>query len=279
MRGFAYAATINHEVKHFHDALLCRPLFELFLLRNKINWCVAQLARSFRGLSVEMLPLDYKIDHPKLVTAEGAFLLKEIKRLVSEFNQYHAIVFQPISYNKIDLTLTYLIEASAMLLELVNVLSVHGERGARDYYEQVVLNLPDEYSYLLRTFVQRRGSVTAALLPLYTLLAYSLYCSDNPVRTLVELLQSGAGDIPDSVLHSLQTSVMTEPFDREDELKKRIERMQLSLLRTVAKSMSDTWKATPLLAQCSRSTRQYMIVANRYCRSTLINFGSPSTRI
>src|SRR5438093_1140200 len=49
MRGCAYFAALMHEVKHFHDALLCRPFFELFLLRSKASWYVAQLARQFRG--------------------------------------------------------------------------------------------------------------------------------------------------------------------------------------------------------------------------------------
>jgi hypothetical protein len=229
LRGCAYEVTTVHEIKHFHDALLCRPLFELFLLRNSVSWLVAQLAGNFRGLSVDRLPLNYEVDYPDLLTPEGAMLFPEVRRQMSVYSRQYAHVFQPVRYEGSNLTLSYLLEANAMMLELAHVLSVHGKGAAQHYYDHVVLSLPPEYNYLLRIFVRSHGNLTAAMEVLYTLLAYSLYCSDSPVQTFVKALERGDGDAAPSI-GRLQAAVMTEPFDGEEKLKGRIERMRLFAL-------------------------------------------------
>ena len=227
LRGCAYATAMQHEAKHFHDALLCRPLFELFVLRSKVSFHVMQLIRQFRGLSMERLPLDIKVDYPDLLSTKGTRVLQEIRRSMDVYVQHYASVFEPIQYGGTPLTLSYLMETSAMVLELVNVLSVHGEHGARDYYEQIVLPLPPEYNLLLRIFVQRRGDLISALDALYTLVVYSLYCSDNPVRTFVSTLERVGEDITGSVLKSLQTDLRRLPFEGEGDLRRRIEKIQV----------------------------------------------------
>jgi len=41
--AFERFATMLHELRHFHDALLCQPLFDKFLLQHKITWYALQL--------------------------------------------------------------------------------------------------------------------------------------------------------------------------------------------------------------------------------------------
>jgi hypothetical protein len=218
-----------HEVKHFHDALLCRPLFELFLLRNKVGWYLLQLAGEFRGLAMKHVPLKMDAENRELLTDRGTLLLSAIRREMSAFKQRYEHTFVRIHYRDVVLTLTHLLETSAIVLELAHVLSVHGEAGAENYYRDIVLLLPPEYSSLVHLFVERRGTLTAALDELYILLAYSLYCSDSPVETFAKILEHTGGDVPNSLSNACRGELTSIPFgEAEARLKSRIEKLHFA---------------------------------------------------
>ena len=74
-RGYEHFVTGLHEIRHFHDALLCRPIFEQFLLRNHISWCVAQLVSRIPP-GVERIPIDWK--HASLSALRDAGHLRDM---------------------------------------------------------------------------------------------------------------------------------------------------------------------------------------------------------
>ena len=73
--AFERFATILHELRHFHDALLCRPLFDKFLLQHKITWYTLQLINRLARIAIyrDKSQIPYGIAIPALRPSRGYF--------------------------------------------------------------------------------------------------------------------------------------------------------------------------------------------------------------
>jgi hypothetical protein len=176
---FAYERFITrfHEIRHFHDALLCKPLFETFLLQNKITWYVMQLVGKLAGLGV----LPKNLDDPILASDPR---IVELKALIFDSDEASFLRYQtlwdPHIVDGTTITLEHLLEASAMVSELLHLYSVHGVRAVHSYFALVVEKTEEKYNALIKMFVDLYGGLIAGLAALYAALGYSLYSSDDP---------------------------------------------------------------------------------------------------
>jgi hypothetical protein len=220
-RGYEHFVTALHEIRHFHDALLCRPLFEHFLLRNHISWCVAQLvSRIPRG--VERIPIDWS--NAALSSLRDLVHLRDIVLAFDEqyFTQFNTL-YDPCSFRGRDITLNHLIETNAIVTELVHLYAVHGVRSTNDYYENVVVRLLDsQYTFLIECFLEPYGDLIGAMTALYAIIPFCLYSSRNPTQTFCELMDRHERN-PQSVFAVCNPSTLKHCFDLEASLKNEMQ--------------------------------------------------------
>jgi hypothetical protein len=224
-RGFEYFVTIEHEIRHFHDALLCTPLFERFLLQNQIAWCVAQIIPKIPP-EIERIPINWH--DPKLATLTDIELLKQIILGFDEmyFSKF-AMLNDPCTLMGHNITLDYLIETNAIVTELVHLYAVHGIRSTRDYYENVIVHLPDpKYTLLIDCFRQLYGDVIGAMAALYMVIPFCLYSSSNPTEKFCELVDIHKAK-PNSIYQVCNPIALKKCFDDEASLEHRIQDMML----------------------------------------------------
>lgn len=219
-RGYEHFVTALHEIRHFHDALLCRPLFERFLLRNCISWCVAQLVPRIPP-GVERIPIDW--NDASLATRRDLVHLRDIvlafdKQYFSRFNT----LYDPCSFRGRHITLNHLLEANAIVTELVHLYAVHGVRSTNDYYENVVVRLPALYTFLIECFLELYGDLIGAMIALYATIPFCLYSSRNPTQTFCELVDRHEND-PHSVFAVCNPSTLKHCFDLEASLKNDVQ--------------------------------------------------------
>ena len=218
--AFERFATLFHELKHFHDALLCRPLFEQFLRQNKLTWAVMQIISRL----AKRRHLPTSVDDPIWKSDSELALLK---RIIDEADE-DAYDRSPGLYTRAvigteEIGLDHLLEASAMTTELLHLYAVHGVEAMERYYAQIVGNTEPLYRFLLERFVALfdsdlvRGTDT-----LYCVLGISLYSSDDPVTRLVSLYETLTKDR--TILKAEVVAWLSNPFPNEDDFAKRVYR-------------------------------------------------------
>lgn|GEM_PF-5636055 len=216
--SFERFATLFHELKHFHDALLCRPLFEQFLRQNKLTWAVMQiinrLAKS-RHLPSSVSDPIWKTD-PELA---------QLKRIIDDADEdaYNrsAGLYTRAMIEQQEIGLDHLLEASAMTTELLHLYAVHGVDAMKRYHAQVVNNTEPLYRFLLEHFVTLFDSdLVRGTDALYCVLGISLYSSDDPVTHLVLLYEALKEDR--TILKTEGATWLANPFPNEDDFAQRV---------------------------------------------------------
>ncbi len=216
--AFERFATLFHELKHFHDALLCRPLFEQFLRQNKLTWAVIQiinrLAKRRHLPSIVNDPI-WKTD-PELA---------QLKRIIDDADE-DAYNRSPGLYTRAmieqqEIELDHLLEASAMTTELLHLYAVHGVDAMERYHAQVVTNTEPLYRFLLERFVALfESDLVRGTDALYCVLGISLFSSDDPVTRLVSLYEALKKDR--RILKTEVATWLTNPFPDEGDFAKQV---------------------------------------------------------
>jgi hypothetical protein len=186
--GYERFATFVHEFRHFHDGLLCTPLFEMFLVRNEVSWCIAQLV-SRTPLGVNRIPLDWH--DPRLATVGDLSFLKETIFGSDElyFRRYPTL-YDSYTLLNAEVNLDYLIETNAIVAELLQLYSVHGMRSVWSYYQHTIMHLEDQkYTLLITSFERLYGDLLAAITALYFVIPFCLFSSPDPTRTFCEIVK------------------------------------------------------------------------------------------
>ena len=220
-RGYEHFVTALHEIRHFHDALLCRPLFEQFLLRNQVSWCVAQIV-SMIPPGVERIPIDWS--NCRLLTLGDAVQLRDIALAFDEqyFSRFDTL-YDPCTFNGRAITLDYLIETNAIVTELLHLYAVHGVRSSTDYYTNVVVRLSDpQYTFLIESFLELYGDLIGAIIALYATIPFCLYSSRNPTQTFCELMDRYKHN-PRSIFAVCNPVTLKQCFNLEASLKNNVQ--------------------------------------------------------
>jgi hypothetical protein len=224
-RGYERSVTVLHEIRHFHDALLCRPLFDQFLLRNETSWCMAQLIRS---MPRDMDRIQINWGDSRLGASHRARLFKE---LIFRADEAYFSKFQELNDAYIclghEIRLDYLIETNAIVTELLHLYKTLGVRSVRDYYGYVVSSLQEpKYTLLLACFCELYGDVIPAVIALYAAIPFCLYSSLNPTKTFCELAERCK--VNPALVHSLcNASSLKACFENERELEEHIRAIRI----------------------------------------------------
>jgi hypothetical protein len=215
--AYQNTATTLHEIRHFHDALLCKPLFEVFLLQNKITWYTMQLVGQFP--KSQRLPAD--INDAVYSTVPR---LQLFKGLIEECDELAYLrqetLWDAYSLEGHAITLEYLLEANATAAELLHLYSMHGINAMKDYYDTIVVNAEDKYNRLIREFAHLYDGLFEGLAALYLALGYSLFSSDTPTEhfcSLFSRLQRNR-----ELIYAEGDRWLSDPFPDEDEIAREI---------------------------------------------------------
>src|SRR5216684_1539441 len=130
-RGYERSVAALHEIRHFHDALLCKPLFEQFLVRNEISWCIPQLVRSMPD-DMDRIPINWS--DSRLSESHHARLFKELIFNADEvyFSKFHELNDSSICLGQ-EINLDHLLETNAIITELLQLYKTLGIRSMRNY--------------------------------------------------------------------------------------------------------------------------------------------------
>jgi hypothetical protein len=217
-RAFSRYSTSIHELRHFHDALLCRPLFEQFLRQQKITLAVLQMLN--RLAKLQHLP--NRANDPIWSSDPKLAVLKQLVDEADEgafersTGQYESGMIENDS-----ISLDHLLEASATIAELLHLYAIHGVDAMELYYRSVVLKADKLYTVLIERFVAiHNGNLVRGVDALYCALLISLYGSENPVTRFLSIysaLKAKAGTIREEL-----EIWFANPFPHEDDLARRV---------------------------------------------------------
>jgi hypothetical protein len=216
--AFEPFATMLHELRHFHDALLCRPLFDKFLLQHKITWYILQLIN--RLAQYRYLP--QHVTDPIWDRDPGLTTLKRMLLDADEdlYNQ-HPELETASTISGDEVTLDHLLEASAIATELLHLYVVHGREAMEVYYRKAVAKTDKLYHLLVKKFVTLQGGdITAGVSALYCAVAISLYGSHTPIQRFAHLfsdLQTGQTEIQAEI-----RAWLLNPFPSEEALQRAV---------------------------------------------------------
>jgi hypothetical protein len=216
--AFERFASLFHELKHFHDALLCRPLFEQFLRQNKLTWTVMQIVS--RLTKKRRLP--NSVDDPIWMSDPELALLKRIIDKADEdsYDRSPGLYTRAVIGAE-EIGLDHLLEASAMTTEFLHLYAVHGVEAMERYYAQIVENTELLYWFLLERFVALFDSdLVRGTNALYCVLGMSLYSSDHPVTRLASLYETLTNDR--AILRTEVAAWLSNPFPTDDDFAKRV---------------------------------------------------------
>lgn len=222
--AFERFATMLHELRHFHDSLLCPPLFNKFLLQHKITWYTLQLInRLARHRYLPRQITDPIWDRDPGLGALKMMLLDADAELFDRYPELET----PSLVDGDKVTLDHLLEASAITTELLHLYAVHGREAMEVYYWQAVLKSDELYHLLVKKSVALCGEdITSGVSALYRALAISLYGSNTPVQRFSSLfsdLQTGQAKVEAEF-----DDWLSRPFPAEEDLERAVllERLQ-----------------------------------------------------
>lgn len=220
-----------HEIRHFHDALLSRDLFQLFLLQNEKLWYAFQLIGNLT-VGKDDLPLDLNSDSIKRrATAQASVVIDAMRESEARFAARHDELFrEPDLLNGKPIYLSHLLETNAVVCELLNLRQVHGEAAAERYYRDKVIPLGacyPQYTMLLEYFTEVYGALTSAMATLYFIISYCLYQYDgHPVKVFCSMARESVTD-RDRLLQRCGPQSLQKLFDKEAELEEAVNKVRL----------------------------------------------------
>ena len=220
-----------HEIKHFHDALLSRDLFQLFLLQNEKLWYTSQLAGNLM-IGKDDLPLHLDGNGvKKRATAQASVIIDPMRRLEARFRARHGELFLHSGLlNGKPIYLRHLLETNAIVSELLYLMQVHGVAAAERYYQNKIIPLGicyPEYTLLLEYFTKVYGALYPALETLYFVTSYCLYQYDgHPVKVFCSMAHESVTD-RDKLLQRCGPQSLRKLFDKEAELEKTVNKIRI----------------------------------------------------
>ena len=218
LKGCELFLTYSHELRHFHDALLSRPLFKLFMLQNTRLWNITQLPNHLSGLCETDLPFRYGEAIRANVSTFGWFLINQVHKADQAYaEQQRSLYRSRRCLGKLTISLVDLLEANAMVAELLHLSVDHGVPSAEQYYRRGVCQLPPEYNKLLNAFISLADDFLRGLVALQLAVAYCLYGSDDPVARFCRLADEYARG-PGGFTDRYNPQAIGQLFDDEAEL-------------------------------------------------------------
>ena len=181
------AATIPHEIRHFHDAVITPGLFERYVLEvQRVHISVQILS----GLSSRGTP-EIALDH---LNRDETDLLQWHGRQLAEFVLRYADRASPrgVSGTSIVADMADLLEADAIAAELNRVFAIAGASALDDYWARLQLDLPARYTQLLqRSFAfGGRDSLLAKVERLQQWIISALLSPANPVDAFNAMIEA-----------------------------------------------------------------------------------------
>jgi hypothetical protein len=209
-------ATIRHEIRHFHDTLLTPFLFERFLVEIERNYVAARII----GKAMEK---GETAPDPDCLDDESRWLLEFHHKTAVQYSQKYSGFELPVQVNAIGMMIEYsdLLETNALIIELNFVCVLHGEERAKQYWNYWQLYLPDRYTRILGTVLERSDTFSGGLARLHRAIICSLYSGGEPTREFDRLARPGAiwsGRTPEDVIpaemlrHRIEQSRANECF-------------------------------------------------------------------
>jgi len=227
LKGYELFITSSHELRHFHDALLSPPLFQIFLLQNARLWHVVQLPHQISGLTAADLPFQAGKPIRADVTPFGRDLINQVHTLDRAVGEQHRSLYKVRRcLGNLKISLVDLLESNAIAAELLHLMVAHDIPSAELYYKRVVRKLPPEYHKLLDAFFAVAGNLAKAVIPLHLLVAYCLYGSNDPVARFCVLAEEYAKK-PDGFTDRCGPQKIRQLFDQEAEFQKRVQSHKL----------------------------------------------------
>ncbi|KUM87273.1 MULTISPECIES: hypothetical protein [Streptomyces] len=172
-------ATILHEIRHFHDALLCPPLYDRFMVEAERNAVAATL--------IAALSENGERDPEKSLGEEHAELIELHRVNAARLARRNALAYERAAVSGIGpaITLVDLLEASALVTEL-SFLHAAFDEGAYDHWLSLRSSLPAKYTRIISRFSRTRDSFGEDLQRVSAVLMRCLYRPEPSAAALAE---------------------------------------------------------------------------------------------
>ncbi|MFI6463194.1 hypothetical protein [Streptomyces sp. NPDC050528] len=178
---FLAEATILHEIRHFHDALLCPPLYDRFMVeaeRNAVTTAVlADLSKNGER------------DPEKTLGEKQLTLIQIHREMAADFKHRNAVAYEPAEIPGIGpaVNLVDLLEANALVTELTFLHQTLRESGY-DHWLTMLSILPTKYTKIIGRFVRARKSFGEDLQRVANVLMWCCYRPDPSAALLNEVV-------------------------------------------------------------------------------------------
>lgn len=179
-------ATILHEIRHFHDALLCPPLYDRFMVEAERNSVAAAVLAD--------LSENGKRDPGKTLGEKQRDLIDLHRETAADFRQLNAPAYEPVGIPGIGLTITLvdLLEANAVVTELAflhEAFRQHGRgEGGYDQWMSLQSTRPAKYTKVISCFLRTRDSFGEDLHRVSRVLMRCLYRPEPSAAALNEVV-------------------------------------------------------------------------------------------
>ncbi|MFJ9154109.1 hypothetical protein ACIRP7_40070 [Streptomyces sp. NPDC102270] len=172
-------ATILHEIRHFHDALLCPPLYDRFMIEAERN-AVALTVIAALSENGERNP-------GKVLGEEHTELIERHRVNAARLARRNAAAYEPASVSGIGpaITLVDLLEANALVTEL-SFLHEAFDEGAYDHWLSLRGSLPAKYTKIIIRFIRTRDTYGEDLQRVSAVLMRCLYRPEPSAAALNE---------------------------------------------------------------------------------------------
>ncbi|WP_406166340.1 hypothetical protein OIE52_07910 [Streptomyces canus] len=181
-------ATILHEIRHFHDALLCPPLYDRFMIEAERNAVAATV--------IAALSENGERDPGKSLGDEHGHLIEMHRENAVRFTRRNAPAYKPASVSGIGQTITLvdLLEANALVTEL-SFLHEAFDGGAYDHWLSLRSSLPAKYTKIISRFSRTRESFGEDLQRVSAVLMRCLYRPEPSAAALNDVVGLTEGEI------------------------------------------------------------------------------------
>jgi len=218
LKGYELFVTTIHELRHFHDGLLSRPLFKLFLRQAARLHSILQLPKEVAALTASDIPFLYDNPITGDISPAGRALIKRVHRADQlSARELHALHRACPCLGNLTVSLPDILEANAVAAELLHLYVLHNASAVEAYYERLVRKLPPLYNKLVDAFAEIKGNLIEAVVALHLAVTHSLYGSDDPIARFCALAEEYAR-MPGRFLGRYGPEAVKSLFDAESEL-------------------------------------------------------------